>query len=501
MANDDPKSKFEHVVHLMLENRSFDHMLGYLKPAGPDFIGLLGLLKAPSNKAKIDGEEVTWPAFQISAPTTDELYHWPGVDPGEGYVHYDTQIFGKDHLAGSPPDASGYLADFAEVVAADKARKPPRGRSYTLPENIMGGYLPAALPVLSALANGFAVCDEWYCSAPAHTWPNRAFAAAATSQGEVDNIVQYGWMTARTIFNAMTDDMGKKSWAIYYDGSHSHTRSNFAALHEKKFKDNFQPLGTFENLAKTGKLPCYSFIEPDFSRTGNSQHPDHDVAKGEQLIYDVYCALYNGPAWNKTLLIVTYDEHGGLYDHHAPKGKATPPGDGKNIAHDFDFTRFGPRVPAVLVSPWIPPATVFRAPTDKTKQKTIDHTSVIRTLYDRFDDNPKPHYLTPRVADAPSLIGVLTLPAPRTDNPLNGVTPPASSPPPPGVDLTVPSALDMIEARMIAQLPILRPDGTVETAAPVLPTTSDALNAFMVDRLAAHERYQDSLPAKDGSGT
>src|SRR6185295_2441447 len=115
----------------------------------------------------------------------------------------------------------------------------------------------------------------------------------------------------------------------------------------------------FTAAAAAGTLPAYTFLEPDWSSTGNSQHPNYDVAPGEQLIHDVYYAVRNGKGWNQTLLIVTYDEHGGCYDHVSPPTGAIPP-DHTPGDFGFDFKRFGVRVPAVLVSPLIAPGTVFR---------------------------------------------------------------------------------------------------------------------------------------------
>ena len=136
----------------------------------------------------------------------------------------------------------------------------------------------------------------------------------------------------------------------------------------------------FPAAAAAGSLPAFTFLEPSWGSTGNSQHPNYDVALGEQLIHDVYEALRDGPGWPQTLLIVTYDEHGGCYDHVPPPSGATPPDDDAG-EFGFDFTRFGVRVPAVLVSPLIEAGTVFRVPAGTTP---IDHTSILKTVQKRW---------------------------------------------------------------------------------------------------------------------
>jgi phospholipase C len=319
-----------------------------------------------------------------------------------------------------------------------------------------------------------------------HTWPNRAFAAAATSQGRVSNCHKPGWLTAKTIFDVVANDM-KKSWKVYSAyGKASQTRTNFKSLLDAN-PDNFRTLDKFTCDAKENGLPAYSFIEPDFGPNGDSQHPAYDVAAGEGLILKVYDTLRKSSTWDSTLLVITYDEHGGLYDHFPPTAPATPPNDGLQGEEGFDFRRFGPRVPAVLVSPLIARGTVFRAPPGET----IDHTSVIKTLFDLWDETGEPLYLTERDQAAPSLMGVLTLQTPRRDDPLQGVTPPPLVPP--GFDPTLPSILDSIHGQQVSRLPIRRADGSVETQAPSVPTTAAELRTFVLDRVAAYDRYRASI--------
>src|SRR5271163_1999152 len=131
-----------------------------------------------------------------------------------------------------------------------------------------------------------------------------------------------------------------------------------------------------------GTLGAYTFLEPSWGSSGNSQHPNYDVALGEQLIHDVYETLRSGPGWPQTLFVLTYDEHGGCYDHVPPPWGATPPGDGTVGEYGFGFDRFGLRVPTLLISPLIAPGTVYRVPAGSTP---LDHTSVLKTVQQRWN--------------------------------------------------------------------------------------------------------------------
>jgi phospholipase C len=168
------------------------------------------------------------------------------------------------------------------------------------------------------------------------------------------------------------------------------------------------------------------------------------VALGEVLIQKVYQAVRTGPGWNQTLLIISYDEHGGCYDHVAPPGGAVPP-DSCIPEYGFDFTRFGVRVPAVLVSPLIAAGTIYRV---AAGSMPIDHTSVLKTIERRWGLPA----LTARDAGAPDLGGVLRLTTPRTDDPIAGVVAPTSTGKNPASHEV--SHLQQIHAQMIADLPV-----------------------------------------------
>jgi phospholipase C len=403
-----------HIVQLMLENRSFDHMLGFLyagagnvSPTGQAFEGLAG----SESNTDASGNAVT--VFQIDH-TAPGAYFMPGADPGEGYANTNVQLFGHGKPP-SPPVATntGFVTNFADAIAYDQRSK-RSVEAGTTPSSIMGVFPPAALPVLSGLAAGFAVCDYWYSSVPTETFPNRAFACAATSQGHMNDATSS--FTVQSIFGLMTAN--RLNWKIYGDTEEPLTRKNFPDT--LSAPDSCIGLfADFQSDAAAGTLPQYSFLEPSWGSAGNSQHPNYDVSLGEKLIQDVYNAVRNGPGWDQTLLFITYDEHGGLYDHVPPPSGATPP-DATPGEFGFDFTRFGVRVPVVLVSPLIPAGTVFRVPAGTTP---LDHTSVLKTIETRWGLPA----LTARDAAAPDVGDVLSLATARTDDPLAGVTAPTST--------------------------------------------------------------------------
>lgn len=431
-------SSVEHFVVLMLENRSFDHMLGYLysdagnvSPAGQPYEGLTGTESNPDG----NGQPVS--VFKIE-PTSPHPYYMPGADPGEGYMATNSQLFGSTTAPATPsaPAMQGFVKDFAYTLSWQSHSSGWSIVPGTTGNDIMGCYAPETLPVLSALAKGYAVCDHWFASAPTETLPNRAFACAATSQGHMDDKTRT--FTAPSIFGLL----GRHglTWGIYGYNAEPLTGRTFTDIAATsggtlgKFAD-------FTAAAAAGTLPAFTFLEPDWSSTGNSQHPDYDVALGEQLIHDVYEALRCGPAWEQTLLVVTYDEHGGCYDHVPPPRSAVPP-DNSAGEFGFDFTRFGVRVPALLVSPLIAPGTVYRPSAGGTP---LDHTSILKTVQQRWSLPA----LTARDAAAPGFGDVLTLATVRTEDVLAGVSVPvASGPPPAAADA---SHLQEVQADLISR--------------------------------------------------
>ena len=493
----------DYVVLVMLENRSFDHMLGFLYPKSADFDGLDG---TESNLAA-DGSKMT--VFPIT-PDLQNAYYYPLANPTEGYTATTEQLFSSD-----TPPASGEAANDGFVTSfANELQHPAHPLDPKLvgaaPASIMGMYAAQTLPVLSGLAKGFGVCDGWFASVPTQTFPNRAFAVAGTSLGYVDNSAHgVPAFDTPSVFGKLAD--AGQTWKIYgYSGE---------PLTAHDFPDTVTPgpngevvsgFARFTSDAANGTLAAFSYIEPEWAthprphpgaaqpddghnwHLENDQHPISNMAIGEKLLYDVYQALRsNGPVWEKTLLIITYDEHGGNYDHVHPPTGATAPDDVIGSS-GFDFTRFGVRVPAVLVSPLVPEGTILHAPSDGPP---FDHTSIIATLRARFGLGA----LGARDAAAPDVGSILTLTAPRTDDPLTGLEPPTgpdpvlvAGSPPVGA---APSSFLEANALAAAALPvptdpIADPQAKVQT----LRTAADQFN-FIQERRAAWRAAGRPAPA------
>lgn len=386
-------ARINHIVVLMLENRSFDSILGKLYPKSAGFEGLAG------NEMNLDAAGK--PVSVWNAPGTDRPHVTiPDPDPGELWLDINTQIFGKpDPGSTDQANMSGFAKNYAHQT------EPPDGTCD--PASVMHYYTPEQLPVLSRLARQFAVCDQWHASAPCQTWPNRFFVHTGTANGFENNSPAHFPYKMPTIFTRFNQVGKGDDWRIYFhDMPQSLTLSDLWC-----HLDNFRLYPEFQHDAAHGTLPAYSFIEPRYfadAELQNDQHPPHIVTLGEQLIADVYNCLRNGPNWTETLLIITYDEHGGCYDH-VPPPAAVPP---SSIASQpFNFDRYGVRVPAVLVSPYIRQGTVLRAPPGS---RPFDHTSIIASVRQRFSLGAP---LSQREAEAPDVGGVLSLPSPDNIGP------------------------------------------------------------------------------------
>jgi phospholipase C len=389
MANPD----IQHVVVLMLENRSFDCMLGRLYPNDPDFKGLT--LNESNTYAN-----TRIPVWNCPVMTADTAVI-PKPDPGEDFKDMNEQLFGGPRTANPPGNMSGFAQNYAT--------QPPSKDGPFIPKNILHYFTTDQVPIISALATSFGVCDEWHASAPCQTWPNRFFVHCGTALGYVDNRTFPIPFSAHSIFRRLQDN--GKSWRVYF---HDMPQSSllrdiwlYAIFHFRFFHQ-------FLADAHAGALPNYSFIEPRYftdlflNNIPNDEHPPHNVLYGEQLIADVYNAVRSSPCWEKTLLIITYDEHGGCYDHVSPPPAPSPDGVVNN-SFGFNFDAYGVRVPAVIVSPYIRAGTKIRS----GGPYPFDHTSIISTVRQLFGLGAP---LTRRDAAAPDLFSAFTLDLPTNND-------------------------------------------------------------------------------------
>jgi phospholipase C len=381
----------DHVVVLMLENRSFDSMLGRLYPGDPNFRGLT--LREYNNFNNI-GYGVWNDTGMLPSTAT-----MPDPDPGETFEDMNMQLFKNSVRPDTPADMSGFAQSYAMQT----------GKGIYAPSAVMHYFTPDQVPVISTLAKTFGVCDQWHASAPCQTWPNRFFAHTGTSLGYVNNKDFHIPFTAPSIFGQLQN--AGKSWRVYFHDMPQSILLKDVWLHAVTHYSGFSQ---FLADAHSGMLPNYSFIEPRYfadlfgAFSPNDEHPPHNVVYGETLIATVYNTLRASTSWRNTLLIITYDEHGGCYDHIVPPGAISPDGKCEN-PNQFVFNAYGVRVPAVVVSPWIPPGTKIRNPMGGDGSGTpFDHTSIIRTVRDVFLGGGG--QLTARDEVAPSLLGALSLP-------------------------------------------------------------------------------------------
>lgn len=424
-----PLGAIEHVIVLMYENRSFDNILGGLRPHGPDFDGV-----PPGWSNPVDPHHdsptpnARVPAFQ--APTDYDARTMPYPDPLEDHSDMMTQIDGGS--------MQGFLANYAKAVKGD----------WSVARNIMQYYAPGVsgnIPVTSTLADAYGVSDRYFGSGPVQTWPNRLFAHCATpgsysKDGErysyLNNAEYIGYpkmdgqLYLPSIFELLDqkNPTQHKAWKVYYDGEwpisvlvnyvyehwkwDNYSGGNVFALRSDIYPDFFSDVAA-------GTLPAYSFIEPRYQELTldplkqippNSNHPGSatvwegsrpiDIHHGEQLLADIYSALIgNMELFEKTLLIVTYDEHGGCFDH-VPPPKAVSPF--TQPLANFNYGMYGPRVPAIFINPYIKSGTVLRPRSGSSA--AFDHTSIIATLRAQFDLGGP---LTPRDASASLFEGLI----------------------------------------------------------------------------------------------
>ncbi|WP_244808370.1 alkaline phosphatase family protein [Caballeronia zhejiangensis] len=411
----------EHVFVLMLENRSYDSVFGWSNLAGSTPTG------EPTTANGLPAASIvnfgrTGTSYQLGRGAPYAL----GFDPGHEFTDVCVQLCGlqvasadtvrHDSLvigaAGYPPFATdtsttgfaGTYEDHSDVVA-----------------DAFNAFTPDQLPVLNFLASQFGVCDNWFSSVPGPTWPNRFFAVAGTSSG-LDHSPSAAQVLEAVFFNApiftfpngtVFSKIGESDWLIV-QGDVAQTRGIYGM---QNLLTRFVSMDTLlARLATNSLTEKFIFIEPTYDatndfRNGNSMHPAGDVRRGEALVKQVYDAVSTSSVWSTSVLLVVFDEHGGFFDHLTPPIAVTP-GSAENArlkTHNFSFDRLGVRVPAIVVSPFVPTGTIDHS--------VYDHTSILKTTDKLLGLNGLLD-LTARVRAADDFTKMLSLSTPRTEVPV-----------------------------------------------------------------------------------
>ena len=384
-------AKIDHVVVLMMENRSFDHVLGYLKldDVRTEVDGLEASM----------GNEDTAGRFHRVRPLGRRKIDLKVLDPGHGPADVREQIAGGA--------MSGFLKNYVKAYERNSEESPlPPGRSFD--PTLVLSYLRAEdVPVYDYLARSFQVCDRWFSSVPGPTWPNRLYAATGGSDGTTANRRPPIYDLDAFVRKLDAEDVSWR-WYSHDPGTLRAIDGRYRMEHDDEFayfdRETLFERQTFLDDARDGKLPAVSWIDPnfvDFRLFGppgsNDDHPPSPMMAGQELVLSLLTAVMRSPVWKKSLLIITYDEHGGFYDHVDPR--PFKPADDRPT-----MRRYGVRVPALVVCPYVSPGV---------SHVVYDHTSVIKTILLRFSKRPDStvRAMGARVAAANHLGALLTRPA------------------------------------------------------------------------------------------
>jgi phospholipase C len=408
MSAPDRSHALDHIVVVLFENRSLDNVLGrlYGPGDGKTFDGVVG--KDLSNPIPVWAEHGAERKVVPYTVATD--LDSPNPDSGEEYYHTNTQLYGvlneqnrfklgeavtapwNAPPPGAVPAMDGFVADYISTFTGEVGRQP----TYEEYAQIMTGCTPEQLPVLSGMARDFGVFDHWFCEVPSQTFMNRSFWTAATSSGFVVNSPVSKWFAgndAETIFDRL--EARGRTWKVYV--MEPMPVSFTGVIHYPRLRDrlatHFVPFAEFEKDAAAGTLPDFSLIEPNMLTGHGDYHPafgrsfsaavdlamdpPSSMLSGEAFLARVYAAYRSATSetganvWN-TALLIGWDEPGGTYDHVRP-GPVPPPATAAPAGEfGFTFDRSGYRVPAIIVSPWVEPGSVYN--------EEYRHTSLIATL-------------------------------------------------------------------------------------------------------------------------
>lgn len=404
MPSTDIRALIDTIVVLMMENRSFDHLLGFLSHESFDGRGDIDGLHQHSDNFDWDNADAQG---NLYAPTATRDGYLPCDLP-----HSRTQV-AQQLNAGA---MNGFIQSYFASQSVDRS---PVCMRFCSPDQV---------PVTAALARGYSVCDRWFASLQDDTWPNRLMSLSGTAQIDSTSVIKppshllpdqptfFDWLKNKgKSFEIYVDakpiaDVGPPSGLLLMKSQWKHVIENAHILDELQAR-----------WQSADPAPDVIYCEPffnDFATAiglhGNCNHPPLPLAFGEDLLRRVYLALTSNPAkWARTMLVICYDEHGGFFDHVAPPDMRFKPPVGSNWSDPSPFGTLGVRVPGLVVSPLVEPGSAFHG--------LLDHTSILQLMVDRFGDPQDLSFF----GDAPSrknnrvlsLSSVLNRTAPRNDVP------------------------------------------------------------------------------------
>lgn len=398
--------KVEHVVLLLMENRAFDHVFGFATSDLPGIDGLDGTESNPVDPSDPSKGSVSVSDANATYACTDGPSQAFPVTCGDYFGPGATDCAGPNFPEEQP--RNGWVAQASTKAAP------------------MAPFQPEQLPVKMALAKEFAVMDRYYASFPGPSTPNHLFIHSATAAGCMTTGQDYrctkGYsFPQKTIYELLEE--GNRTWRFYYNDSA--WVSFIEWFDTPRGARGLETYDSFYDACETGTLPSFSFVFPRQGTNGttgdgaNDDHPCHDVALGERLLKDTFEAVRASPSWNKTLLMVTYDDSGGFYDHVPLVTGVPAPDDIPSCSNKFDYTLLGPRLPTLLISPLISKGRVIHEPSGPVgsaarpyPNSQYEHSSIAATLTELFD---LPGPLTRRDEWAASFASELNLDEPRTD--------------------------------------------------------------------------------------
>jgi len=368
-------ANIDHIVVLTQENRSFDHMLGYLS---------LPFEKGGMNRKDVDGLK------------GDEFNMFNGRKIRSFRLAAGDTIFSP----GPPNDServavqiNGGKMDGFVQAQADECGPATAHR-------VMGYHTADNVPTYDSLARDFAICHRWFAPHPGPTFPNRFY--ELTGRPNIDPWGAWEYANSSPLRPVLTDTIfdhlsqREISWTYFehfYCFFRFFERHTFDSQNVVSFND---PVRGFAALAKSGNLPSVSFIDPhfvDYPPDSFCDEPPSDIRNSQRFIRTLVETLVASPKWEKTLLIITYDEHGGFYDH-------VPPVAAVKVSPEMLPTT-GVRVPCFVISPWVKGGTVFGS-----NALHFDHTSILKTIARRFMSN-NPPFMGARYGAAHDLSEVL----------------------------------------------------------------------------------------------